>query len=74
MLEHKSKECLNVWRDREYDTFCPNCWCGDYTTEWAEVNPFYFRDRNDLLLAGEEQREQKADVKKKKTVAVKENG
>ena len=53
--------------DKETDTVCPNCWCGDYTTEWAEVNPFYFRDRNDLLLAGEEQRKQEADVKKRET-------
>ena len=37
MLEHKCKECGEVWRDRETDTCCPNCWCGDYTTEPVEV-------------------------------------
>ena len=45
MLEHKCKECLNVWQDKEYDTVCPNCWCGDYTTEIVEVerdeNPYH---------------------------------
>ncbi len=37
MLEHKCKECGEVFRDHEYDTVCPN-WCsGDYTTEPVEV-------------------------------------
>lgn len=37
MLEHKCKECGEVWRDHEYDTVCPNCWSGKYTTEPVEV-------------------------------------
>ena len=37
MLEHKCKECRNIWHDNEYDTCCPNCWSGEYTTEYAET-------------------------------------
>ena len=38
MLEHKCKECGEVWCDRENDTSCPNGCSGGYTTEPVEVN------------------------------------
>ncbi len=36
MYEHHCSECQKIWFDREYDSLCPNCWCGKYTTEYVD--------------------------------------